>query len=343
MTNTKTEEVIAQAISDLDDIETAIEEMGVDVPYDTDTKEYGNIIRDMVQSKTAEAYDEGYAKGVEESRGVTTGVTDFSYYNYNNQHNQIISQLRYADTSSGTTFLRFCCGSTKLKEIPAIDTGKCTNMSYFCYQCYSLKTVSQFNTDSVTILDNAFNMCYGITEIKLTSTAKATTLVNAFKQCNALQSVSPLDLTACTTATDCFYECRTMEEITLYNTNKVNSFFRMFSGCLKLKTVGTLDFTSATSVKSTFDYCKQLMNLSVVENSISITGMSLTASTLLSKNSIISVINGLSPNATSNSITLSQTAVNSAFETSTGAADGSTSDEWLALRATKSNWTISLS
>lgn len=39
------EEVINQAISDFDDIEKAIEEMGVDVPYGTDTKEYGDIIR----------------------------------------------------------------------------------------------------------------------------------------------------------------------------------------------------------------------------------------------------------------------------------------------------------
>lgn len=42
---TDNEQIIDQAISDFDDIEAAIEEQGVDVPADTDTKDYGNLIR----------------------------------------------------------------------------------------------------------------------------------------------------------------------------------------------------------------------------------------------------------------------------------------------------------
>lgn len=38
-------ENIKQAISDFNNIESAIEECGVDVPYDTDTSEYGNMVR----------------------------------------------------------------------------------------------------------------------------------------------------------------------------------------------------------------------------------------------------------------------------------------------------------
>lgn len=44
---TNAEKVIEQAISDFDDIEAAIEESGIDVPYDTDTSEYGNLIRSI--------------------------------------------------------------------------------------------------------------------------------------------------------------------------------------------------------------------------------------------------------------------------------------------------------
>lgn len=39
---------IAQAIADFNDIEAAIEESGVDVPYGTDTSEYGNLVRQAV-------------------------------------------------------------------------------------------------------------------------------------------------------------------------------------------------------------------------------------------------------------------------------------------------------
>lgn len=62
----------------------------------------------------------------------------------------------------------------------------------------------------------------------------------------------------------------------------------------------------------------------------------------LSKNSILSLISCLSAEASGKTLTLSQTAVNTAFETSPGAADGSTSAEWLALVEAHSNWTISL-
>lgn len=65
-------------------------------------------------------------------------------------------------------------------------------------------------------------------------------------------------------------------------------------------------------------------------------------SPMLSKDSINSVISCLSTTSSGKTATFSLTAVNNAFETSEGAADGSTSAEWNALIATRSNWTINL-
>lgn len=65
-------------------------------------------------------------------------------------------------------------------------------------------------------------------------------------------------------------------------------------------------------------------------------------SSRLTKESIQNLISTASSTHNSYTITLSKTAVNNAFETSSGLADGSTSQEWLSLVATKSNWTISL-
>ena len=59
--------------------------------------------------------------------------------------------------------------------------------------------------------------------------------------------------------------------------------------------------------------------------------------------SIQKLIGCLSDTATGKTVTLNQVAVNNAFETSSGLVDGSTSQEWLNLVATKPNWTISLS
>ena len=58
--------------------------------------------------------------------------------------------------------------------------------------------------------------------------------------------------------------------------------------------------------------------------------------------SIQSCVNTLSDTATDKTVTFKLSAVNTAFETAEGLADGSESQEWLNLIATKENWTFSL-
>lgn len=61
-----------------------------------------------------------------------------------------------------------------------------------------------------------------------------------------------------------------------------------------------------------------------------------------SKDSIISLMACCSPEVSGKTLTFNKAAVDKAFETSSDAADGSTSTEWAELIATKPNWTISL-
>lgn len=51
---TDLEKTINQAIKDFDDIEKAIEEKGVEVPYDTNTSQYGNLIRSIPVGDSSE-------------------------------------------------------------------------------------------------------------------------------------------------------------------------------------------------------------------------------------------------------------------------------------------------
>ena len=90
----------------------------------------------------------------------------------------------------------------------------------------------------------------------------------------------------------------------------------------------------------TFGACVKLINLTI-EGVIGQNGLNLSWSPL-SKTSITSVVNALSATTSGLTATLRLAAVNAAFETTPGANNGSTSDEWLALAATKSNWTINL-
>lgn len=107
-------------------------------------------------------------------------------------------------------------------------------------------------------------------------------------------------------------------------------------------TVDLLKLSAATGTYSTtFSDWSALKNITI-EGSINCDGANFSKSTKLTKASITSIINVLSATTSGLSITFSKTAVNNAFETSQGLADGSTSEEWLNLIATKNNWTINL-
>ena len=129
-------------------------------------------------------------------------------------------------------------------------------------------------------------------------------------------------------------------EIDVSSTTYV-SLTAIFLNCRSLHTIRKLVLKSdgSNTFSSSFNNCGSLTSI-VIEGLI---GANIDFHwSPLSKDSILSVINALSNNKTGLTVTLSLTAVNNAFETSEGVCDGSTSEEWEALIATKPNWTISL-
>lgn len=111
--------------------------------------------------------------------------------------------------------------------------------------------------------------------------------------------------------------------------------------CTYLVNARTFHVTATTTYYSPFGNCPKLEEIRF-NGTIGKNGLSFKDSTKLSKDSIESVIEHLSSTTSGLTVTFSRTAVNKAFETSSGAADGSTSTEWTTLRNTKANWTISL-
>lgn len=115
----------------------------------------------------------------------------------------------------------------------------------------------------------------------------------------------------------------------------------IFSNNSQLVTIEKIIVAEYVKIERWFDACPALENLTI-EGTIGQDGFNVQWSTKLSKASIISIITHLSDTASGKSITISKTAVNNGFETSSGAADGSTSEEWVTLITAKSNWTINL-
>lgn len=151
-----------------------------------------------------------------------------------------------------------------------------------------------------------------------------------------------LDLSGATSTHSLFNTADKITRIGVINiTASGNANSALFAYCQSLVTIDKLVVNATNTFVSWFQSCTALENLTV-EGTIGQTGLTLQYSTKLSKASIASVINALSDSTSGLSVTLSKTAVSTAFETSAGAADGSTSEEWAALVATKPNWTVNL-
>lgn len=105
-----------------------------------------------------------------------------------------------------------------------------------------------------------------------------------------------------------------------------------------VETIDRLVVVEHLKYTNTFDQCAALKHITidgVIGENINFQWSP------LSGESIGSVVSHLSDSAAGKTVTFKLSAVNSAFETAEGAADGSASEAWAALIATKSNWTIS--
>ena len=113
-----------------------------------------------------------------------------------------------------------------------------------------------------------------------------------------------------------------------------------FAYCNKLRKIQTLPISENAT---TLDFISIPLLEEISFSGVIPVSLSFQHSTKLNKASIESIIGHLSTTASGKTLTLSRTAVDNAFETSKGAADGETSDAWNTLRATKTNWTVTLS
>ena len=120
----------------------------------------------------------------------------------------------------------------------------------------------------------------------------------------------------------------------------------IFYDAKKLKTIQDITFPTSGTASSAFAKCSALENITV-SGSTQIS-LAFNSCTNLNKKSIESIINALSTTTEGLTVTLSEISIDNAFETVKGAADGSTSAEWIALAGNeitegiRPNWNISL-
>jgi hypothetical protein len=144
------------------------------------------------------------------------------------------------------------------------------------------------------------------------------------------------DFSKATSGTGIFSDCKyniALPTISTISSSDLGTLFYNNNALIEIEKL-VLKNDGSQVFNNTFQYCNALENLTI-EGVIGQNGFDVRYSKKLSKASITSVINALSTTTSGLTVTLSKTAVETAF-------GSTTSEEWLALVATKSNWTISL-
>lgn len=143
-----------------------------------------------------------------------------------------------------------------------------------------------------------------------------------------------LDLSKAPSLNEIFNSSTVITRIGVINASSATTCNYMCNSASILKTIDKFIVTDkTTSLTGAFDYCPALENI-VIEGTIG-ANISFSSCTKLTKSSITSIINALSSTSTGKTLTLSNTAITSAF-------GGTDSSEWQELTGTKTNWTISL-
>ena len=183
----------------------------------------------------------------------------------------------YLISNSGTDFTTMFDG-LDVTTIPKIDTSKGTNFTSMFDSCSSLMEIPEIDTSKGTNFNSMFRLCLSLIKIPKIDTSKGTNFTSMFSSCQSLIEIPEIDTSKGTTFKQMFYDCRALKKIPKLNISKSweESYQRsIFWQCLALEDItfeGTINF------KLDIHY-----------------------SPLLTKASLLSIINALKDNSASTS------------------------------------------
>jgi hypothetical protein len=327
-------------------------------------------------------FDAGYEKGLNDGSGINPEWTDWRWFSYENNRNDLVLKLKYDDTANGIDFSDFCLRSDKLTYIPDINTSKGKYFSNAFYSCHELIKSPNIDTSEGLEFDYMYNCCCKMIETPKLNTSMGKNFKYQYWNCQVMKDPLEQDVFNGQDFEGFMFNCYAVPKITMKNmtTSTVKNAVGMFAGCRAAKEIsgavmgenggaawmfrgcgvvqsikgfginpsakkGTTDSTVIPKEVDVWQETFEWCNELVELEMIGenkYDGLNLKYSKKLNKASVENVVNTLSKNTTGVKVTISKTAVNKAFETSVGANNGSTSAEWEALKNSKSNWIINL-
>lgn len=211
--------------------------------------------------------------------------------------------LQTLDIPKVTTVYQLFEGCTSLTEIGNIEAPLATASNDMFSGCTNLVSIGNISLHSTTNTNGFLTNCTNLKTIGVLSVPKVKTLGNPFKGCSNLESIGQFDVSSATSLPS-FANSANLKSIDFVNsTSKVTTFSELFNGKTALETVKGLDLSSATNLSNMFLGCSNLKNVIFVENSIKIS-FNLGDSSLLTDESIQSLVNGLATVTTQQTLTL---------------------------------------
>ena len=186
--------------------------------------------------------------------------TDWRYFSYYDNRNDLVAKLKYSDTANGTNFNYIFYYCTNLTSIPQLDTSKGTDFGYMFNYCGALTTIPQLDTSNGTSFSSMFSNCGALTTIPQLDTSNGTKFNNMFEYCKKLTTIPQLDTSNGTNFYGMFFFCISLTSIPLLNMSSMSStdWNNMFYNCTALENVtfeGTIPVRGNMSV---FSSCPNL-------------------------------------------------------------------------------------
>lgn len=195
-------------------------------------------------------------------------------------------------------------GETQITKVPNLSFPNATSAKGIFKDCQKLTSVANFNIPNAINVEEAFSGCTNLKTIGVLSIPKVQTFNNLFYNCKVLESIEQFNVSSATNLASLFAQSNNLKSVDFVNsTSKVTNFRGLFAGKTVLETAKGLDLSSATNLASVFASCSNLKNITFVENSIKI-NFNLGSSSLLSDESIQSLINGLATVETAQKLTI---------------------------------------
>ena len=159
--------------------------------------------------------------------------TDWRYFSYYDNRNDLVATLKYSDTANGTNF---------------------SNMFNYCN---ALTSIPQLNTSNGTSFFSMFQHCSTLTSVPQLDTSNGTNFSSMFNGCGKLTTISLLNMSSMsgTSWSGMFGSCTALENVTFEGTIPVRGNMNVFSSCPNLTVDSLMSFINAlTNMNSSATY-----------------------------------------------------------------------------------------